>query len=153
MNHPTGTTPETAGPCSGSSSPASPIPKRLTGLELKCMKALWFEGAQTVRDVHQALKPSHPVAYTTVLTVMGRLTRKGFVARSRHGKAHVYQPQCSFEESRGQAVSDLVRSYFGGSADQLMAFLAGEPPQKETPVLSNLPDRSSSGPQLNECLL
>lgn len=153
MNRSPGMSPQAAGPLSGSSSPGSVIPRRLTGLELKCMKALWFEGAQTVRDVHQALKPGHPVAYTTVLTVMGRLTRKGFVARNRRGKAHVYQPQCSFEESRNQAVADLVRSYFGGSADQLTAFLAGEPLQQETPALSELPDPSSSGPQLNECLL
>lgn len=153
MNRPAITTQETAGPGSGSSSSTSPIPRRLTGLELKCMKALWFEGAQTVRDVHQSLQPTHPLAYTTVLTVMDRLTRKGFVGRSRRGRAHVYHPQCSFEESRSRAVADLLRSYFDGSADQLAAFLAGESPREEIPALSDLTGQSSPGPQLNECLL
>ncbi len=106
-----------------------------------------------MRDVHQSLQPSHPLAYTTVLTVMDRLTRKGVVARNKRGKAHVYHPQCAFEESRSRAVADLVRSYFDGSADQLRAFLAGEPPQEEVSTLSDLTEKSSSGPQLNECLL
>ncbi len=106
-----------------------------------------------MRDVHQSLQPGHPLAYTTVLTVMDRLSRKGLVGRSRRGKAHVYHPQCSFEESRRRAVADLIQSYFDGSADQLAAFLAGELPREEIPALSNLTDRSSPGPQLNECLL
>ena len=106
-----------------------------------------------MRDVHDFLRPRHPLAYTTVLTVMDRLTRKGFLARSRRGKAFVYQPQCSFEESRDRAVADLILAYFDGSASQLKAFLAGESSQKESASRSEVVEKPRSAPQLNECLL
>lgn len=116
------------------------------------MKALWFEGATTVRDVHRVLQPDHPLAYTTVLTVMDRLTRKGFLARTRRGRAHTYLPRCSFEESRSRAVAALVRTWFDGSADRLAAFLTGAPPQA-LPVLSRPNEKVEPGPHLNEHLL
>ena len=130
----------------------SPGSRRLTGAELKCMKTLWFQGASTVRDVHQALQPNHPVAYTTVLTVMNRLTRKGVLARTKRGKAHYYLPQCSFEEARKQAVAELIQNYFDGSADQLAVLLAGASTQA-VPVLPQLNTTVETGSQLNEHLL
>ena len=106
-----------------------------------------------MRDVHQALQPSHPLAYTTVLTVMDRLTRKGFLARTRRGKAHFYLPRCSFEESRGRALAELIQAYFDGSADQLTVFLAGALPRQAMPALSEITAKTGPGPQLNEHLL
>lgn len=153
MNRPDKTIQATAGAGRVSADDGSPAPGRLTGAELKCMKPLWFEEARTVRDVHQALQPSHPLAYTTVLTVMDRLTRKGFLARTRRGRAHHYLPRCSFEESRNRAVAELVRTWFDGSAEQLAVFLAGTPPPQAVPVLSRPNDRVEPGPQLNEHLL
>ena len=152
MNRPDKTTQATAGAGRVSADEGSPAPARLTAAELKCMKALWFEGATTVRDVHRVLQPDHPLAYTTVLTVMDRLTRKGFLARTRRGRAHTYLPRCSFEESRSRAVSELVRTWFDGSADQLAVALTGAPPQA-VPVLSRPNEKVEPGPQLNEHLL
>ena len=153
MNRPDNTTQVTAGAGSVSADSGSPTARKLTGLELKCMKALWFEGARTVRDVHQALQPSHPLAYTTVLTVMDRLTRKGFLARTRRGKAHFYLPRCSFEESRSRAVAELIQTWFDGSADQLTIFLTGALPPQAMPALSEITAKAGPGPQLNEHLL
>ena len=150
MNRPDKTTQAGAGRASADSD--SQATGKLTGAELKCMKALWFEGARTVRDVHQALHPSHPLAYTTVLTVMDRLTRKGFLARTLRGKAHHYLPRCSFEESRSRAVAEVVRTWFDGSAEQLAVFLTGAPAQP-VPVLSRTNAKAELGPQLNEHLL
>lgn len=150
MNRPDQTTQATAG--TGQAQAGSPASGRLTGAELECMKALWFEGARTVRDVHQALQPGRPLAYTTVLTVMDRLTRKGFLARTRRGKAHYYRPRCSFEQSRSRAVAELVRTWFDGSADQLAALLT-EPPPRAAPAHSEFSAKEESGPQLNEHLL
>ena len=152
MNRPDKTTQATAGAGSVSSDEGSPASGRLTAAELKCMKALWFEGATTVRDVHRVLQPDHPLAYTTVLTVMDRLTRKGFLARTLRGRAHFYFPRCSFEESRSRAVAELVRTWFDGSADQLAAFLTGGPPQAVS-VRSRPNEEVEPGPQLNEHLL
>jgi predicted transcriptional regulator len=152
MNRPDKTNPATPGTGRLSAEDSSPASGRLTGAELKCMKALWFDGAKTVRDVHRVLHPNHPLAYTTILTVMDRLTRKGFLARTRRGKAHYYLPRCSFEESRSRAVAELVRTWFAGSARQLEAFLTdGPPPTGPGPSRPN--DKAEPGPQLNEHLL
>ena len=153
MNRPDKTTQATAGAGRVSADEGSPASGRLTAAELKCMKALWFEGARTVRDVHRVLQLDHPLAYTTVLTVMDRLTRKGFLARTRRGKAHTFLPRCSFEESRSRAVAELIRTWFDGSDDQLATFLAGGPPPQPVPVLSQPKEKVDSGPQMNEHLL
>ena len=152
MNRPDKTTQATAGTGQIEADAGSPASARLTAAELECMKALWLQGARTVRDVHQALQPSRPLAYTTVLTVMDRLTRKGFLARTRRGKAHYYRPRCSFEQSRSRAVAELVRTWFDGSADQLAALLT-EPTPRAAPAVSELGAKAESGPQLNEHLL
>ena len=153
MNRPDKTTQATAGTGRVSADEGLPASGRLTAAELRCMKALWFEGARTVRDVHRVLQPHHPLAYTTVLTVMDRLTRKGFLDRTRRGKAHYFLPRCSFEESRSRAVAELIRTWFDGSDDQLATFLTGAPPPQPVPVLSQPNERVESGPQLNEHLL
>ena len=153
MNRSDTTTTATAGAGRVSADDGSPASGRLTGAELKCMKALWFEGATTVRDVHRILQPNHPLAYTTVLTVMDRLTRKGFLARTRRGKAHTYLPRCSFEESRSHAVAELIRTWFDGSDDQLATFLTGAPPPQPVPIPAQPNEKVESGPQLNEHLL
>ena len=152
MNRPDKTTQATAGTGRVSADEGSPALGRLTAAELKCMKALWFEGAKTVRDVHRVLQSDHPLAYTTVLTVMDRLTRKGFLARTRRGKAHYFLPRCSFEESRSRAVAELIRTWFDGSDDQLATFLTGAPPQP-VPSLSRPNQKVEPRPQLNAHLL
>ena len=137
-----------AGSIGTSSGVSLPVTKRLTPLELKCMKALWLERAQTVREVHQILQPSHPLAYTTILTVMDRLAQKGSVARSKRGKAYIYKPTGSFKESRNRAVTDLIQAYFDGSEEELMAFLVEKLDRNQTHS-----SKIGSSPQLNECLL
>lgn len=61
-------------------------------LEAPIMRLMWAEGAASVRDVLAALNAAgRPVAYTTVMTVMARLTDKGMLSRERGGKRHVYR--------------------------------------------------------------
>jgi len=54
------------------------------------MEVLWgSEGPVSVRDVHETLNDD--LAYTTVMTVLDRLAKKGLVTRKRKGKAWVYR--------------------------------------------------------------
>ena len=69
----------------------------LPSLELACMKALWALGTGTVHEIRARLLAERSLAYTTVLTLMDRLTRKGVVTRRREGKMHVYTPVWSRE--------------------------------------------------------
>ena len=66
---------------------------RLGDLERAVMDHLWDTGGpQTVRQVHDALCTRRELAYTTVMTVLQRLARKGLVAQIRDDRAHRYAP-------------------------------------------------------------
>ena len=66
---------------------------RLGDLERAVMDHLWGTGGpQTVRQVHDALCTRRELAYTTVMTVLQRLARKGLVAQIRDDRAHRYAP-------------------------------------------------------------
>lgn len=66
---------------------------RLGELERAVMDHLWDTGGpQTVRQVHDALCTRRELAYTTVMTVLQRLARKGLVAQIRDDRAHRYAP-------------------------------------------------------------
>ena len=67
----------------------------LAPLELECMTALWRLQHGTVREIRDALAQRRPRAYTTIMTIMDRLTRKQIVSRSRVGRAWCYQANLS----------------------------------------------------------
>ncbi len=90
----------------------------LTPLELEIMQVLWENGASTVTEVIPKLKAE--LAYTTVQTMLMVLLRKGKVKRTQEGRAFRYRPAVSRERASGNAVEDLVRRMFGGSAEALL---------------------------------
>jgi predicted transcriptional regulator len=64
-------------------------------LEAEVLGVLWRSGRpMPVRDVVHAVNAGRgvPLAYTTVMTVMSRLARKGILARSRSGRGYLYAP-------------------------------------------------------------
>ncbi len=94
------------------------IPPALHELESGVMEELWRRaGEATVREVLEALNASasRVRAYTTVMTVMAKLHRKGLLDRRREGKTDIYRPVMSREqylEARAQAeVGALVDEY------------------------------------------
>jgi predicted transcriptional regulator len=99
----------------------------LAPLELDCMNALWPCGEATVRQIQEALRPTRPRAYTTIMTILDRLAQKGVVQRRKSGRAWVYSPNMSADQARTHAVSQVVEGFFGGSAGALASHLAGGP--------------------------
>jgi predicted transcriptional regulator len=95
-------------------------------LELACLKALWELGEGNVHAVQQALAQTRSLAYTTVMTVLDRLVRKGKVTRRKVSRAYVYSPSASRDSMRRVAVRELLESFFGGSEEELLLFLRGE---------------------------
>ena len=95
-------------------------------LELECLKALWALGEGDVKDVRHALTENRNLAYTTVMTVLDRLARKGGVARRKVGRRFVYVPVLSRDVLRRLAVQDLVNRFFEGSEEALVEYLTGE---------------------------
>jgi BlaI family penicillinase repressor len=96
----------------------------LAPLELDCMNVLWPIGAATVRDIRDRLAPRRARAYTTIMTIMDRLARKGIVERQKAGRAYVYRPKLTAEEARAHALAQVVENFFGGSKEALLNELA-----------------------------
>lgn len=84
-------------------------------LELKVLEVLWQRNrAATVRSV----QPSFPrLAYTTLMTTLDRLYRKGVLRRFRLGRAFGYEPRCSRDELFGQMVSGHVADLLATCGD------------------------------------
>jgi predicted transcriptional regulator len=73
--------------------------RALGDLEEQVMRRVWARGQLvTVRDIVTDLQHDRQVAYTTVMTVMGNLHRKGWLARHADGRAYRYRPLVSAEE-------------------------------------------------------
>jgi len=88
------------------------------------MNALWRLGEATVRDIHAALAPSRPRAYTTIMTILDRLAQKGVVERQKSGRAWLYKAQLSADQARTHAVTRLVEGFFQGSTEALASHLS-----------------------------
>jgi predicted transcriptional regulator len=106
---------------------------RLRGLgelERAIMEVVWAaDSPVTGRAVVDELTRERPMAYTTVLTVMDRLVRKGMLTRQRHGRAHTYQAATS----RAADTADLMASVLGSSDDRsavLLQFVEQIPPDQ-----------------------
>ncbi len=95
----------------------------LAPLELDCMNTLWPLGEATVRDIRDRLAERRPRAYTTIMTIMDRLARKGVVERRKSGRAYVYRAHLTAAAARSQALTQLVENFFAGSVDALLAQL------------------------------
>ena len=106
-----------------------PSPRRrlldLAPLELDCMNTLWPVGESTVREIRDGLAARRPRAYTTIMTIMDRLARKGVVERVKSGRAYVYRARLTADEARTQALGQVLENFFGGSKDALLAHLGG----------------------------
>lgn len=90
---------------------------------MACLGALWRLGAGTVREVAEAVAPRQVLAYTTVMTLLERLVRRGQLKREKSGRSFVYTPTKEPGELRDIAISELARDYFGGSRESLRLWL------------------------------
>ena len=116
-----------------------PLRAVLGNLEREVMEVVWSDGESTVRRVQAALP--RPVAYTTVMTTLDRLFKKGFVTRIRAGRAFVYSAAQTREQTEAAVASGMVSGLFSSSA--------------AVPILSNLVDAVGSqdgGAQLLDAL-
>jgi len=86
----------------------------LTEAEQRLMEVLWKKRRATVAEVTAALR-SHKLAYSTVLTTMRILERKGYVRHTEAGRAFVYEPIVERDAATRKAVAHLVKRFFNGS--------------------------------------
>jgi predicted transcriptional regulator len=103
-------------------------------LELECLKVLWSLGEGNVHKVREALSSHRGLAYTTVMTILDRLEKRGAATRTKSGRSYVYAPKLSRDALRRVAVKELVSCYFDGEAEKLREYLTlHEPEAREAP--------------------
>jgi BlaI family transcriptional regulator, penicillinase repressor len=100
-----------------------PATNTLTPQELELMKAVWHRGSATVRDVYEELLGKRRIAYTTVMTMMNVLERKGHLRKRAEGRTFVYEPTQPQRDVMGSLVRDFVSRVFNGSAEPLLVHL------------------------------
>lgn len=93
----------------------------LGSLESTVMELLWSHRGEMlpVREVQSRLKTAKPLAYTTVMTVLDNLYRKGFVEREKNGRAYQYRAS----SSRERHTAELMQTALDGTADRASALL------------------------------
>jgi BlaI family transcriptional regulator, penicillinase repressor len=114
-------------------------------LELLCLRALWKLGGGDVKQVRELVTQSRPLAYTTVMTVLERLVRKGQLTRRKAGRLFIYSPETSRDALRRTAIRELVNGLFDGSDDDLIQFLRTQREQCRETVSAAAPPALSPG--------
>jgi predicted transcriptional regulator len=94
-------------------------------LERDVMEVMWRVDTATVREVQERLPRT--AAYTTVMTTLDRLFKKGFVDRVRQGRAFVYRAAHSREQVETTVAAGLLTGFLGES-------------RRALPLLSHLVD-------------
>ena len=100
--------------------------KLLGSLELEVMEFIWQAREVTVQQVTEAISRKRPIAYTTVMTVMGHLVGKGLLARTREGKRYRYRVVQDRDEFLYQTSQRMVRSLVDDFGDLAIAGFLGE---------------------------
>ena len=99
---------------------AKPVP---TEQELEILKIVWRLKRATVREVYETLLERRRIAYTTVMTMMNILERKGHLRKQREAKAFVYAATRPQRQVVGKMVREFVDRVFNGSARPLLVHL------------------------------
>ncbi|GAA3217516.1 BlaI/MecI/CopY family transcriptional regulator [Dactylosporangium cerinum] len=99
----------------------------LGDLEREVMAQLWDAGEPlTVRQVHERLDPARGLAYTTVMTVLDRLAKKGVVTQQKADRAYRYAATQTREEMTAALMFDALSAAPDGAArDAALAHFVG----------------------------
>ncbi|WP_433275298.1 BlaI/MecI/CopY family transcriptional regulator [Pseudonocardia xinjiangensis] len=112
-------------------------------LEAVVMDRLWaMGGSGTVRDVLEQLQQDRTIAYTTVLSTMDNLYRKGHLTRAREGKAHRFQTVVSHSEHTAALMHQALNT--DSDSEAVLTHFVGEMTDDELARLQQVLRRRSS---------
>lgn len=121
---------------------------RLGEREREVLEVLWTVGSATVQQVANGLKTA--LAYTTVMTTLDRLYKKGLLQRKKHDRAFVYRPTLSKNDLERGRASEMVHRLFSGSAinqDAALSCLVEAVQSYDTALLQRLEDKVRAAKQ------
>jgi len=101
-------------------------------LEHEILDVLWAEGEGSGKEIFKKIKTTRPIALTTVLTVLERLTVKGLVNKVKGQSVYVFTPAYTKEAFAREASSDVLKGIFeisrSGAAASFVDMLASTDP-------------------------
>ncbi|OKH65463.1 CopY family transcriptional regulator [Mycobacterium sp. SWH-M3] len=113
-------------------------------LEAVVMDLLWSrEQPATVRSVHDTLIGTRQIAYTTAMSTMDNLFRKGWLLREKIGLAYHYRPTMSREEHSAKLMRTVFES--GGDSALILNFFLDQIGDTDSPELRSVIDRLTAG--------
>ena len=98
------------------------LDSRLGSLEREVLSLVWERGDSRVRDICARLEST--VAYTTVMTTMDRLFKKGLLSRRKAGRAFVYRATATRNELDGAVAAELVQSLLQRDGNEPLPILS-----------------------------
>ncbi len=104
-------------------------------LQRAVMEVVWRRGEASVHDVLRELGTRKKLAYTTVLTVLQKLEKAGWLEHRNEGKSYIYTPTASRDEAGAGSVRGFLKRVFEGDAVAMFQHLIRE---------SNLSDQELS---------
>jgi predicted transcriptional regulator len=114
-------------------------------LEAVIMHRVWEQdGPVTVRDLFDELRQERAIAYTTVMSTMDNLHRKGWLARAKDGKAYRYTATASREEYCARLMQEALAD--GGDTEAVLSHFVARMAGQESDVLRAVVRRLADGP-------
>src|ERR1700760_830812 len=111
-------------------------------LEIQVMEVVWASDECSVRDVVEKLDSK--LAYTTVMTTLDRLYKKGLLDRHKSERAFLYSPRLSSQDWERRRAGDLVAGFLAGpepSRDLLLSSLIDAVGQHDAILLDELEEK------------
>ncbi len=119
--------------------------ENLGELELEVMKILWDRGRSSVLQVAENLSKQKGYARTTILTIIQRLHKKGFLKRKKEDGVYRYEPTQKRQQVMGRLLSQFIDRVFDGSSTSLVQHLTGaEMSDKELDQIKAILDQARS---------
>jgi len=107
-------------------------------LEAEIMDVVWDESEVTVRDVHRRLNEKRPIAYTTVMTTLGRLTDKSLLRRVEDQPAHRFSPIVTREQYAKSTVKSVVDWLVSHFPDPAVSYFVDRVEEEDEQVIERL---------------
>jgi predicted transcriptional regulator len=115
------------------------LDKMLGQLESQVMEIIWEKGCEVcVRDVYQELAARREIAYTTVMTIMGRLADKKILNKRKTSNTSYFEPVMSRREFTENVVGNVVDSLLEDFADATLAHFISRVQDKDLDTIRKL---------------
>ena len=114
----------------------------LTENELLVMNVLWSDSPLKVAEILEQIDKEPKPAYTSLMTLVSTMTKKGYLASSKQGKAYLYTPLLKQNNIISQEIKKIKDKFFSGSSSDLIVNLVKKEKlsKKEVQEIKNLLD-------------